>query len=221
MKSLVTYLLLASLTLIGCGKDKSGSGAASAPTDRYGDIKKQDTAICAYARYQGGRWYDQNGVELPQCYGLNNYMNSKYLFAYDNSYCSTRLYKKKPTFHIILNGLNRCAAEEYFQEFGNQNVMPQLGRSHYVGYAPPSFYNYQNQMWGGYNLYSRNRHPRSSTRGHHHRSHGRQRFEYHVNGSYRYCYNWGCDIGDGKWNFGDYAAISLGIGGLIFAIANH
>ena len=34
-----------------------------------------------------------------------------------------------------------------------------------------------------------------------------------------YCYGWGCDIGDGEWNFGDFAAIALGAG-LIFAIAN-
>ncbi|MCB9025059.1 MAG: hypothetical protein H6625_01970 [Bdellovibrionaceae bacterium] len=180
MKSLVSTLLVFSMIAIGCGKD-SGGGAASPP--KAPTVNNQDTAICATANYQNGRWYDYNGVELPQCSKIQNYMNSKYLLAYDNNYCRTRKYQGRDTYHLILNGVNKCAAEEYFSEFGNQQIYPQYGRSHYIGYAPPSYYDYNN-------------------------------------GFYSNCYGWGCDIGDGKWNFGDFVAIGLGAG-IIYSIVNQ
>lgn len=184
------------MSMIGCGKDSGGGGSAASPNKN--DLNYANTAVCANARYQNGRWYDYNGVELTQCKNAQNYMNSKYLLSYDNNYCLSRLYKKKPTYHVILNGINKCAADEYFTTFGQHDVNPQLGRSHYIGYAPTSYYDYYyNSGWGG-------------------GWHGDTRYE-NRNGAY--CYGWGCDIGDGKWNFGDYMAIALGAG-LIFAIAN-
>ncbi len=186
--------LALALITTGCGKDSGGGGGGTtATTPNNDDLKHVNTAICTNAHYQNGRWYDYNGVELSQCSGIQNYMNSKYLLSYDNNYCQTRLYQKRRTYHIILNGINKCAAEEYFTEFGNNQIYPQYGQTHYIGFAPPSYYNYYH---GGYSWPG----------------------QYGYNNGF-HCYGWGCDIGDGKWNFGDFVAIGLGAG-LIFAIAN-
>ena len=208
MKFLVASFYIASaLWIIACGKDDKGSGGTVATANNYQYQPHQaDTSICANARYQSGRWFDYNGVELPQCLGISNYMNSQYLFGYDNSYCSTVVYNNQPTVHLIVNGENRCASSEYFQELGQNQVQPQPGKTHYLGYAPPSYYNYNS---GGYLGYGFNPYG----------YYGHQGYNYNPNTGL-YCSGWGCDIGDGKWNFGDFAAIALGAG-LIFAIANQ
>lgn len=136
MKLLISLILIASTSFIGCGKD-SGGGGAPATTSNNNNPLPSDTTLCANARYQSGRWFDYNGVELPQCRNIQNYMNSKYLQSYDNNNCMSRKYNDKPTIHVILHGINMCAAEEYFKEFGNTNIQPQYGHTHYIGYPPP------------------------------------------------------------------------------------
>jgi hypothetical protein len=193
MKTIYSLLIAFSVFAAGCGKDSGGGGSASSP--KRNANRNVNTAACANANYQNGRWYDYNGVELTQCKGIQNYMNSKYLLSYDNNNCMSRLYKKQITYLVNLNGVMKCASNEYFIQFGNNQIVPQYGHAHYVGFAPNSYYNH-------YGLYN---------------SWPNTRYGYN-NGTY--CYGWGCDIGDGKWNFGDFAAIGLGAG-LIFAIANQ
>ena len=221
MKNLIS-LFIVSVALIGCGKDSGGGGStAKSPNN---DLKNANTAVCSNAQYQNGRWYDYNGIELPQCKKIQNYMNSKYLLTYDNNYCMSRVYKKEPTYHVILNGVNKCAAEKYFLEFGHQNIHPQLGRTHYIGQANSQYgHNGRRHHHSDSNQYEYEwdaswRSGGSWSHGGYWRTGGRHEAGYDLNNGY-YCSGCGCRIGDGKWDACDVSAIALGAG-LIFAIGS-